>query len=130
VEQALSLVQRYSASQHSTQTWLDTAGSYLQKASQGVDQENQSESIRECRDLLDQERAFAAGLEELRSLHPLLETLVRPAAAMQELRRWVEEMRLRNITFKQQLEDQDNTLQRCVYVCACVLVCLCVFDYL
>ncbi|KAG7275374.1 hypothetical protein CRUP_007930, partial [Coryphaenoides rupestris] len=87
---------------------------FLQKASQGVDQDNQSESIRECQDLLDQERAFAAGLEELRSLHPLLETLVRPAAAMQELRRRVEEMRLRNITFKQQLEDQDNTLQSCV----------------
>lgn len=117
MEQALSLVQRYSTAQHSTKAWLETAGAFLQRVSLGVDQENLSESIEELQDILSHERAFKAGLEELRSLNPRLEPFVKPAAAMQELRRRVEEMRLRNTKFKQQLNEQDNVLQRCVWVC-------------
>ncbi|CAL8394133.1 unnamed protein product, partial [Arctogadus glacialis] len=111
VDQALSLVQRYSTSQRSAQTWLDAAGDALHGVGLGVDPEDQSESSRELQDLLDRDGAFSAGLEELRALQPLLKPLVRPAGAMQELRRRVEEMRLRNLTLRQQLEERYQALQ-------------------
>ena len=131
MDQALSLVQRYSASLRSAQSWLDAVGAFLQGAGLGVDLEDQSESGRELQDLLERGGAFGAALEELRALQPRLRPLVRPEGAMQELRRRTEEMRLRNATLTPQLEERHRALQRCVCVCVGggVSVCLCVCVY-
>lgn len=116
VDQALSLVQRHHMSQTSTQKWLDSAGVLLQSASLGVELENQTESVCELDEISAQEQTFAAGLEELRTLDPLLEHLVEPGVMM-KLRENVEAMQLRSADIKQQLEAHRQILQRCVLVC-------------
>ncbi|KAK1888724.1 Nesprin-1, partial [Dissostichus eleginoides] len=112
VDQALSLVQRHALSLQSMQKCLDSAAALLQKASVGVDLENQTDCVRDLEDLSAQENNFTAGLEELGTLDPLLEDIIE-AEAMGELREKVEGMQLRNTEFKQHLDAYREVLQSC-----------------
>ncbi|XP_033998692.1 nesprin-1 isoform X2 [Trematomus bernacchii] len=112
VDQALSLVQRHALSLQSMQKCLDSAAALLQKASVGVDLENQTDCVRDLEDLSAQENKFTAGLEELGTLDPLLEDIIE-AEAMGELREKVERMQLRNTEFKQHLDAYREVLQSC-----------------
>lgn len=89
--------------------------SVLQRASSGVELENQTDCMRDLEEVSAQEKNFAAGLVELRSLDPLLEEFV-DAEAMCELRERVEAMELRKINIKQQLDAYTEVLKRCVLV--------------
>ncbi|XP_074471039.1 nesprin-1-like isoform X4 [Sebastes fasciatus] len=112
VDTALSLVQRLHLSLQSMQKCLDSAAALLQRASSGVDLENQTDCAQDLEDLSAQEKNFTAGLEELRTLDPLLEDFME-AGAMGELREKVEAMLLRNTEVKQQLDAYREVLQSC-----------------
>lgn len=79
----------------------------------GVELENQADCVQELKEIRAQEKNFTAGLEELRTLDPLLEDLME-AGLMSELREKVEAMQLRNTEVKQQLDAYREALQRCV----------------
>lgn len=115
MDQALSLVQRRHLSLQSMHTWLDSAASVLQRASSGVELDNQTDCVRYLEEISAQEKNFTAGVEELRSLDPLLEDFVE-AGAMSELREKVEAIQLRKTEVKQQLDAYREVLQRCVLV--------------
>lgn len=97
------------------QKCLDSAAAFLQRARLGVDLENQTDCVCDLEDISAQEKNFTAGLEELRTLDPLLEDFIE-AKAMGELREKVEAMQLRNTEGKQQLGAYREVLQRCVLV--------------
>ena len=123
MDQALSLVQRHALSLQSMQKCLDSAAALLQKASVGVDLENQTDCVRDLEDLSAQENKFTAGLEELGTLDPLLEDIIE-AEAMGELREKVERMQLRNTEFKQHLDAYREVLQRCVLLLKPSNICI------
>lgn len=115
MDQALSLVQRHHLSLQSMQTWLDSAAAVLQRASSGVELENQTDCARDLEEISAKEKNFTAGFGELRTLDPLLDDFME-AVAMSELREKVEAMRLRNTEVRQQLDAYGDVLQRCVLV--------------
>lgn len=92
------------------QKWLDSAAAVLQGASSGVELENQTDCVQDLEEISAQEKNFTAGLEEMRTLDPLLEEFME-AGAMSEK---VEAMQLRNREVKQQLDAYREVLQRCV----------------
>lgn len=108
-DQALSLVQRYHLSLQSMHTWLDSAASVLQRVSSGVE----TDCVQDLEEISAQEESFTAGLEELRSLDPLLGEFM-PAETTSELRQKVEAMQNRKTEVKQQLDGYRDVLQRCV----------------
>lgn len=112
-EEALSLVQSYGLSLQSMHTWLDSATAVLHRASTGVELENQTDCVEELEDVLAQETHFTAGLEEQRSLNPLLADFME-VGVMSELRENLEAMQLRKAEVKQQLAAHIELLQRCV----------------
>ncbi|XP_027140369.1 nesprin-1 isoform X4 [Larimichthys crocea] len=112
VDQVLSLVQRHHLSLQSMQTWLDSAVAVLQRASLGVELEDQTDCVQDLEDISAQEKNFIAGLEELETLNPLLEDLME-AGVTSELRKKVEAMQLRNTEVKQQLDAHREVLQSC-----------------
>ncbi|XP_049914520.1 nesprin-1 [Epinephelus moara] len=112
VDQTLSLVQRHHLSLQSMQKCLDSAAAVLQRASSGVDLENQTDCAQDLEDISAQEKSFTAGLEELRTLDPLLEDFME-AGAMGELRKKVEAVLLRNTEVKQHLDTYRDVLQSC-----------------
>ncbi|XP_026174038.1 nesprin-1 isoform X1 [Mastacembelus armatus] len=112
VDKALSLVQRYHSSVQAVQKWLDSAVALLQKASFGLEVENQTDYVQELAEISDEENSFTAALEELRTLNPLLEEFMEPGA-MGGLRDNVETTQLRNTDVKQQLDAYRDVLQRC-----------------
>lgn len=93
--------------------WLDCTTAVLQRASSGVELENQTDCAEELEDVLAQETHFTAGLEEQRSLHPLLADFM-DAGVMRELRESLDAMQLRKAEVKQQLDAYRERLQRCV----------------
>lgn len=97
----------------SMHTWLDSATAVLQRASTGVELENQTHCAEELEDVLAHETHFTAGLEEQRSLNPLLADFME-AAVMSKLRENLDAMQLRKAEVKQQLEAYTELLQRCV----------------
>lgn len=115
MDQALTLVQRHYLSLQSMHTWLDSAASVLQRASLGVELENQTDCVRDLEEISARENNFTAALEELRSLNPQLEDFMQ-AGAMSELREKVEATQLRKTEVKQQLDAYREVLQRCVLV--------------
>ncbi|XP_031731325.1 nesprin-1 isoform X8 [Anarrhichthys ocellatus] len=112
VDQALSLVRRQHLSLQSMQKCLDSAAALLQRASSGVDLENQTDCVWDVDDISAQEKNFTTGLEELRTLDPLLEDFMK-TEAMGEFREKVEAMLLRNTEVKQQLDVYREMLQSC-----------------
>ena len=115
MDQALSLVQRHHLSLQSMQTWLDSAAAELQRASSGVELENQTDCVRDLEEISVQEKNFTAGLDELRTWDPLSEDFME-VGAMSELREKVAAMQLRNTEVRQQLDAYRELLQRCVLV--------------
>lgn len=113
MDQVLSLVQRHHLSLQSMQTWLDSAVAVLQRASLGVELEDQTDCVQDLEEISAQENNFIAGLEELGTLNPLLEDLME-AGVTSDLRKKVEAMQLRNTKVKQQLDAHREVLQRCV----------------
>lgn len=93
--------------------WLDCATAVLQRASSGVELENQTDCAEELEDVLAQETHFTAGLEEQRSLHPILADFM-DAGVMSELGESLDAMQLRKAEVKQQLDAYRELLQRCV----------------
>ncbi|XP_028460256.1 nesprin-1 isoform X2 [Perca flavescens] len=112
VDQAFSLVQRHHLALQSMQKCLDSAAAFLQTASSGVDLENQTDCVWDLENISAQEKNFTAGLEELRTLDPLLEDFIE-ARAMGELKEKVEAMLLRNTEGKQHLGAYREVLQSC-----------------
>ncbi|CAJ1078482.1 nesprin-1 [Xyrichtys novacula] len=112
VDQALSLVQRHHLSLQCAQTWLDSAAAVLQRASSGVELENQTDCVHDLEEILVQEKDFTAGLEELKTLDPLLEEIMQ-TRVMSELREKVKAVHLRWTEVKQQLEAHREVLQSC-----------------
>ncbi|XP_037304616.2 nesprin-1 isoform X8 [Pungitius pungitius] len=112
VDQALSLVQRHRLSLQSMQTCLDSAAALLQRASSGVDLENQADCVWEVEDVSAWETNFTTGFEELSTLDPLLENFIK-AEAMGEFREKVMAMLLRNTEIKKQLDAYREMLQSC-----------------
>lgn len=94
-------------------TWLDSATAVLQRASTGVELENQTDCVEELEDVLAQETHFTAGLEEQRSLNPLLADFME-AGVMSELRESLDAVQLRKTEVKQQLDAYTELLQGCV----------------
>lgn len=115
MDQALPLVQRYHLSLQSMHTWLDSAGSVLQRTSSGVELESQTDGVRELDEISAQETTFTAGLMELRALDPALVNVIEPGA-MSELRQNLESLQLRKAEAVQQMEAFKEALQRCVSV--------------
>lgn len=113
MDQVLSLVQRHHFSLQAMQTCLDSAAALLQRASSGMDLENQTGCVWDVEDILTQEKNFTTGLAELRTLDPLLEDFIK-TEAMGKFREKVGSMLLRNTEVKQQLDAYRETLQRCV----------------
>lgn len=97
------------------QKWLDSAAAVLQRARSGLELENHTECVQDLEEISAQEKNFTAGLEELKTLDPLLENIMK-AGAMNELKENVEAMQLRNTEVKQQLDAYRKVLQRCVLV--------------
>lgn len=95
-------------------TWLDSAAAVLQKASTGVELEDQTDCVGNLEDLLARETHFTAGLEEQRALNPLLEDFME-AGVMSELRGNLDAMQLRKAEVKQQLDVYTELLQWCVF---------------
>lgn len=87
--------------------------SVLQRASLGVELENQTDCVRDLDEIAGQEKTFAAGLMELKALDPLLVNVVQ-SGAMSELRENVEALQLRKAEAEQQMEAFREALQRCV----------------
>jgi len=113
VDQALSLVQRYHLSLQSMQKWLNSAAALLHGATSGVELDNHTDCLRDLQETSAQENNFAAGVEELMTLDPLLTDFVE-AGVMSGLREKVQAMQLRRIEVKQQVEAYREVLQRCV----------------
>lgn len=97
------------------QTWLDSAAAVLQRASSGVELQHHKDCVHELEEISAQEKNFTAGLEELRTLNPLLEDFME-AGAIGDLREKVEAMQQRNTEVNQQLGAYRGVLQRCVLV--------------
>lgn len=97
----------------SMHSWLDCATAALQRASTGVELESQTDCVEDLEDVLAQETHFTAGLEEQRSLNPLLRDFME-AGVMSELREKLDALQLRKAEFKQQLDVHRELLQRCV----------------
>lgn len=97
----------------SMHTWLDCATAVLQRASSEVELGNQTDCAEELEDVLAQETHFTAGLEEQRSLYPLLADFM-DAGVMSKLRENLDAMQLRKADVKQQLDAYIELLQRCV----------------
>lgn len=97
----------------SMHTWLDCATAVLQRASTGVELENQTDCVEELEDVLAQETHFTAALEEQRSLNLLLADFME-AGVMSELRENLDAMQQRKAEVKQQLGAYIELLQRCV----------------
>ncbi|XP_071335456.1 nesprin-1 isoform X2 [Trachinotus anak] len=112
LDEALSLVQRHHLSLQSMQAWLDSAAVLLQRASSGVELEDQSDCVRDLEEISAQEKSFTAGLEELRALDPLLGDFME-SGVMSGLREKVETMQMRNTEVKHQLDAYREVLQRC-----------------
>ncbi|XP_056150129.1 nesprin-1-like [Lampris incognitus] len=112
VDQVLSLVQRCHLSKQFLQKWLDLAEAFLQRAKLGVELEDQMENLRELEEMLAQEQAIVAELEELETLKPLLEPFVQPRV-MKGLRGKVEAIQLRKTAVQQQLDACGEVLQSC-----------------
>lgn len=112
-DQALSLVRRYRLSSQSMHTWLDCATAVLQRASTGVELDNQTDCVEELEDVLAQETDFTAGLEEQRSLNPLLADFME-AGVMSKLLENLDAMQLRKAEVKEQLDAYIELLQRYV----------------
>ncbi|XP_029965559.1 nesprin-1 isoform X1 [Salarias fasciatus] len=112
LDQALSLVQRHHLSLQSMQKWLDSAAALLQRASDGVELESQTDCAQDLEEISAQEKSFAASLEELRALDAPLGEFVE-AQVMGELREKVQAMQMRNTEVKQQLDGYTEVQQRC-----------------
>ncbi|CAI5683845.1 unnamed protein product [Oreochromis niloticus] len=112
VDQALSLVQRHHLSLQSMQKWLDSAAALLQRATTGVELENQPDCAQDLEEILAQEKNFKAGLEEFRTLDPLLVDFLE-AGVMSGLREKVNAMQLRSTEVKQQVDTYREVLERC-----------------
>lgn len=97
----------------SMHTWLDCATAALQRASAGVELENQTDCVEDLEDVLAQETHFTAGLEEQRSLNPLLGDFME-AGAVSKLGEELDAMQLKKAEFKQQLHVYRELLQRFV----------------
>lgn len=97
----------------SMHTWLDSATAVLQRASTGVELENQTNCVEELEHALAQETHFTVGLEEQRSLNPLLADFME-VGVMSKIRENLDAMELRKAEVKQQLDAQIELLQRCV----------------
>lgn len=76
--------------------------------------ENQTDCVEELEDVLAQETHFTAGLEEQRSLNPLLADFIMEAGVMSELRESLDAVQLRKTEVKQQLDAYTELLQGCV----------------
>uniref|UniRef100_A0A3B4YE87 Spectrin repeat containing nuclear envelope protein 1 n=1 Tax=Seriola lalandi dorsalis TaxID=1841481 RepID=A0A3B4YE87_SERLL len=113
LDEALSLVQRHHLSLQSMQKWLESAAVLLQRASSGVELENQADCVRDLEEISAQEESFTAGLEELRALDPLLVNFMEPGV-MSGLREKVETVQMRNTEVKHQLDACREVLQRCI----------------
>lgn len=113
MDQALSLVQRYHLSQQSMQEWLDSTAALLHGASSGVELENLTGLMRDLEETSAQEKNFAAGLEEMRTLDSLLVDFLK-AGVISELREKVQAVQLRSTEVKQQVDAYRGMLQRCV----------------
>lgn len=94
-------------------TWLDCATVVLQRASTGVELENQTDCMEDLEDALARETHFTAGLAEQRSLNPLLGDFME-VGVMSKLRENLDAMQLRKTEVKQQLVSYRELLQRCV----------------
>lgn len=75
--------------------------------------EKQTDCVQDLEEISAQEESFTAGLEELRSLDPLLGEFM-AAETVSELREKVEAMQNRKAEVKQQLDGCRDVLQRCV----------------
>lgn len=111
MEKVLALVQRHHLSLQTMQQWLDSAADLLQRGSSGVELEDQTERVRDMEEISAQEKGFTVGLEELRTLDPLLVDFIKPGAMSREK---VETMQLRNTEVKHQLDAYREVSQRCV----------------
>lgn len=95
------------------QKWLDSAVALLQRTSSGIDPDNHSDCLLELDEILDQEKSFTAGLDQLKTLNLLLVDFME-TEEMSNLRHKVETVRLRDTDVKQQLDAHREVLQRCV----------------
>ncbi|XP_047184446.1 nesprin-1 isoform X2 [Scophthalmus maximus] len=116
VEKVLALVQRHHLSLQTMQQWLDSAADLLQRGSSGVELEDQTERVRDMEEISAQEKGFTVGLEELRTLDPLLVDFIKPGAMSREK---VETMQLRNTEVKHQLDAYREVSQRCTVLWSC-----------
>ena len=113
MDKALSLAQRHHLSLQSMQKWLDSAAALFQRVSLGVEMENRTNCVQDLEEISTQETSFKAGLEEQRTLDPLLVDFMEPGA-MSGLREKVESAQLRYVEVKHQLDAYGEVLQRCV----------------
>lgn len=97
----------------SMHTWLDCATAALQRASTGVELENQTDCVEDLEDVLAQETHFTAGLEEQRSLNPLLGDFME-VGVMSKLKEKLDAVQMRKAEIKQQLDVHRELLHRCV----------------
>ncbi|XP_063352154.1 nesprin-1 isoform X7 [Pelmatolapia mariae] len=112
VDQVLSLVQRHHLSLQSMQKWLDSAAALLQRATTGVELENQADCAQDLEEILAKEKNFKAGLDEFGTLDPLLVDFLE-AGVMRGLREKVNTMQLRSTEVKQQVDTYREVLERC-----------------
>uniref|UniRef100_A0A3P8TBY5 Spectrin repeat containing nuclear envelope protein 1 n=1 Tax=Amphiprion percula TaxID=161767 RepID=A0A3P8TBY5_AMPPE len=112
VDQALSLVQRLHSSLQSMQIGSDSAEALLQRASSGVELENQTDCERDLEEFSAQQKISTAALEELRALDLLLVDFVE-AGVMSVLREKTQAMQLKNTEVKQQVDAYREVLRRC-----------------
>lgn len=111
MDQALFLIQRRHLSLQSTQKWLDCTAAFLQRASSGVELQNQTDWMQVLEDITAQETDFNAALEELQTVDRQLEEYVESGVTSQ-VREQVEAIKSRKVEAKQQLEVHRGTLQR------------------
>ncbi|TWW68818.1 Nesprin-1 Enaptin KASH domain-containing protein 1 [Takifugu flavidus] len=84
----------------------------LQRASTGVELENQTDCVEDLEDVLAQETHFTAGLEEQRSLNPLLGDFME-VGVMSRLKEKLDAVQLRKAEIKQQLDVHRELLHSC-----------------
>lgn len=88
----------------------------LQRATSGVELENQADCTRDLEEISNEEKSFTAGFEECRALDPLLVDFVE-AGVMSGLRGNVQALQLRSTEVKQQVDAYREVLLRWVFIC-------------
>lgn len=97
------------------QKWLDSVADLLQGTGSGVDPENHTDCMQDLEEVLAQEKNFTAGLEELKTLDPLLVDWM-DAAVMSGFRKKVQTMQTMKSELKQQVDAYREVLQRFVLI--------------